>query len=477
MRRSLLMPLVLVFVLLVSACAPLISQQPATEAVPTPLMAEETLAESQLPDIVDTAVAAGSFQTLVTALQAANLDAALKGEGPFTVFAPTDDAFAKLPADTIDQLLSDTENLSKVLLYHVVPGQVMASDVTDGLTVETLEGSPLTFTVSDGVVKVNDAVVTTTDIKAANGVIHVIDTVILPPAVEVPAAGEGDATAQDIVDTAVAAGQFNTLVTAVQAAGLVDALKGEGPFTLFAPTDDAFAKLPAETLQALLADPQALGNILLYHVIPGAIMAADVANGMSAGTLQGSPVTFSVQDGAVKINDAVIVATDIKASNGVIHVIDSVILPSTEGAAAAPQTPETPAGAGDIVDTAVAAGQFNTLLAAAEAAGLAETLKGDGPFTVFAPTDEAFAKLPAGSVESLLADPAKLKDVLLYHVVSGRMSSEELLNMGFVTTLLGRSLPINKSGNDVTVKNAKVVAPDVQASNGVIHVIDTVLLP
>lgn len=477
MRRSLLMPLALVLVLLVSACAPLISQQPATEAVPTPLMAEEMPAESQLPDIVDTAVAAGSFQTLVTALQTANLDAALKGEGPFTVFAPTDDAFAKLPADTIDQLLSDTETLSKVLLYHVVPGQVMASDVTDGLTAETLEGSSLTFTVSDGVVKVNDAVVTTTDIKAANGVIHVIDTVILPPAVEMPAAEEGDAAAQDIVDTAVTAGQFNTLVTAVQAAGLVDALKGEGPFTVFAPTDDAFAKLPAETLQGLLADPQALGNILLYHVISGAIMAADVADGMSAGTLQGSPVTFSVQDGTVKINDAAVVATDIKASNGVIHVIDSVILPPAEGAAAAPQTPETPAGAGDIVDTAVAAGQFNTLLAAAEAAGLVETLRGDGPFTVFAPTDEAFAKLPAGSVESLLADPAKLKDVLLYHVVSGQMSSEELVNMGFVTTLLGRSLPINKSGNDVAVKNAKVVAPDVQASNGVIHVIDTVLLP
>ena len=145
------------------------------------------------------------------------------------------------------------------------------------------------------------------------------------------AAAEPAAPAADIVDTAVSAGTFGTLVAAVQAAGLVDTLKGEGPFTVFAPTDEAFAALPAGTLEQLLADPQGqLTQILLYHVVPGKVMAADVKDGMEATTVQGSPVKFMVADGKVMINDANIVATDVEATNGVIHVIDKVILPPSE---------------------------------------------------------------------------------------------------------------------------------------------------
>ena len=151
-------------------------------------------------------------------------------------------------------------------------------------------------------------------------------------------AAAAPAEGSDIVDTAVAAGSFPTLVAAVQAADLVDALKGEGPFTVFAPTEEAFAALPAGTLESLLADPAALANILLYHVVPGKVMAADVTDGLTAETLQGSTVTFTVADGSVKINDANIVTTDIEASNGVIHVIDAVILPPADSeAAAAPE--------------------------------------------------------------------------------------------------------------------------------------------
>jgi uncharacterized surface protein with fasciclin (FAS1) repeats len=135
------------------------------------------------------------------------------------------------------------------------------------------------------------------------------------------------AAAKDIVDTAVASGKFNTLVKAVAAAGLVDALKGPGPFTVFAPTDAAFAALPPGTLDGLLKDPAALKKILLYHVLSGDVMAAQVKDGMTANTLEGAPVKFAVSNGAVKINDANIVTTDTKTSNGVIHVIDKVILP------------------------------------------------------------------------------------------------------------------------------------------------------
>jgi uncharacterized surface protein with fasciclin (FAS1) repeats len=322
----------------------------------TLLIGSTPLLHAQMADmnIVETAAANEDFSTLVAAVQAAGLADVLAGEGPFTVFAPTNDAFAALPAGTVEALLADpTGDLTQILLYHVIPGKVMAADVTDGLEVETVQGSTVTFTVADGKVMINDAEVVMTDIETSNGVIHVISSVILPPAegdmAEEAMAEEEmtdeamaeDAMMGDIVDIASGNGDFSTLVAAVQAAGLVDALKGEGPFTVFAPTNDAFAALPAGTLDTLLADPSGdLTQILLYHVISGKVMAADVTDGLEAETLQGSTVTFSVADGKVMINDAEIIMTDIEASNGVIHVIDAVLLPPTGGAMAAEEMDE-----------------------------------------------------------------------------------------------------------------------------------------
>lgn len=175
----------------------------------------------------------------------------MKGEGPFTVFAPTDEAFAKLPEGTLETLLKpeNKQQLTNILLYHVLPGKVMSSEVKDGLIADTALGTSVFFKV-DMASYINEAQIIITDIEASNGVIHVIDTVILP---------------KDIVDAAVF-NKFNTLVAAVQAAGLVDTLKGEGPFTVFAPTDEAFAKLPAGTLDNLLkpANKKQLTDILLY---------------------------------------------------------------------------------------------------------------------------------------------------------------------------------------------------------------------
>ena len=186
MKRSLVLPILLVTLMALAACAPVAAPAPAAPApVATEAPAAEApaaLAAPAMADIVDTAIAAGSFTTLVAAVQAAGLVDALKADGPFTVFAPTDDAFAKLPAGTVDSLLADPEALSAILLYHVVPGKVMAADVTDGLSADTLNGAPVSFHVADGVVMINDATVTATDIEASNGVIHVIDSVILPPA-------------------------------------------------------------------------------------------------------------------------------------------------------------------------------------------------------------------------------------------------------------------------------------------------------
>jgi uncharacterized surface protein with fasciclin (FAS1) repeats len=301
-----------------------------------------------------------------------------------------------------------------------------------------------------------------TDIEASNGVIHVIDAVILPPS-------EESASAMDIVDTAIGAGDFDTLVQAIQAAGLEDALRGEGPLTVFAPTDAAFAALPEGTLEALLADPTGqLQQILLYHVLNGQVMAADVADGLMASTLQGDDVNFAVDGNKVTINDVSIVLTDIEASNGVIHVIDAVILPPVPDAAALL----------DIVDTAIGAGDFDTLVMAIQAAGLEDALRGQGPFTVFAPTSIAFSELPAGTLPSLLADPlGQLQQILLYHVIPGEVLAADVTDGLVATTLQGEDVQFVVDGSKVTINDATITATDIRAANGVIHVIDRVILP
>ncbi len=284
-----------------------------------------TAHETALPsaDVVDVAFGQGALYYLVEALEAADLAGALRGEGPFTVFAPLDEAFLALPAGTLSTLLADPAgDLTEILLYHVVPGRLAEEGITQGQVVETLQGGSVTLSDAHGLLTVNGAVVRAV-IPAENGVIYMIDRVLLP--------SESPVVLLDIVDTAVAAGSFNTLATALAAAELIDALKGEGPFTVFAPTDEAFSALPEGTLEALLADPAGdLKQILLYHVLEGQVLAEAVADGLVVETLQGGTVRFSLVDGAPRINDSSILSTDILASNGVIHVIDAVLLPVAE---------------------------------------------------------------------------------------------------------------------------------------------------
>lgn len=271
--------------------------------------------------------------------------------------------------------------------------------------------------------------------------------------------------AADIVDTAVQAGSFKTLAAALEAAGLVDALKGEGPFTVFAPTDDAFAQLPEGTVESLLKpeNKDKLTAILTYHVVPGSVKADQVVKLTGATTLNGQRVDINVADGKVSVDDASVVKTDIECSNGVIHVIDSVLMPASD----------------NIPTTAEKAGSFSTLLAAVNAAGLAEALSGEGPFTVFAPTDDAFAALPEGTVETLLKpeNRDKLAAILKYHVIPGRIYSDDALKAKKAETLQGQPIKIMAKNGKAMVNKANLVATDIDASNGVIHVIDSVLMP
>ncbi len=269
----------------------------------------------------------------------------------------------------------------------------------------------------------------------------------------------------DIVDTAVEAGSFNTLAAALKAAGLIDALKGKGPFTVFAPTDDAFAALPEGTVETLLKpeNKAMLTAILTYHVVPGRVPAAKVVKMDGTGTLNGQRANITVDGSTVKVDNATVVKTDIKCTNGIIHVIDRVILPSDK----------------DLIDTAVDAGSFSTLAAALKAAGLIETLKGEGPFTVFAPTDAAFAKLPAGTVEDLLKPENKdqLIAILTYHVVPGRLYASDVVKQKKLTTVQGQRAGISMKNGNAMIDAATILDVDIDTTNGVIHVIDSVILP
>jgi transforming growth factor-beta-induced protein len=275
-----------------------------------------------------------------------------------------------------------------------------------------------------------------------------------------------------VVEIAAGNPAFSTLVTAVKAAGLAETLSSKGPFTVFAPTNEAFAALPKGTLEALLKpeNRDLLRKVLTYHVVSGDLMAKDLRSGQVA-TVAGSAVAVKVQNGKVSVNNANVINADVDATNGVIHVIDRVLLPPELMAA-------RPTQAGTIVEIAASNPSFSTLVTAVKAAGLAETLSSKGPFTLFAPTDEAFAALPKGTLEKLLKPENRnlLRKVLTYHVVSGDLMAKDLRS-GHVKTVAGSAVAVKVRNQGISVNNAKVVKADINAKNGVIHVIDRVLLP
>jgi uncharacterized surface protein with fasciclin (FAS1) repeats len=408
-------------------------------------------------DIVGIASSTSSVSTLVTALEAAGLVDALQGDGPFTVFAPVNAAFADLGSDVVAGLL-DTGNLdllTRVLTFHVVPGTAAFSDdLTDGQTVTTLEGGTLEIGVSGSGVTVNGVSVTSADIEATNGVIHLIDEVLIP-------------SDTDVYETAVLTAGTTTLASAVLAANLDDDLQGAGPFTVFAPTNAAFAAVDAYTLGALLAagNKDILERVLGFHVIAGQkIMAADLTDGAMVPTLEGGMLTVDLSNATdPKVNGVSITATDIEVSNGVIHLVDEVILPEF-----------------NIVETAILTEGFSTLVAAVGAADLGAALSDEAAsLTVFAPTNAAFEAL-GGTVDLLLeaGNQSILSDVLLYHVLGSAVASTALADGLTQATLETGDVTFNAdagSPSGFKINDANITAVDIQTSNGVIHVIDAVL--
>jgi len=411
--------------------------------------------------VVDVIVNSDVHNLLEAAVGAAGLVDALSGEGPFTVFAPTDDAFIALAGAlgaTAEDLLALPE-LSDILLYHVVGAQVLSTDLADGATATTLNGADVTVTINDDGIFINDAQVTVADITTDNGVVHVIDAVLLPP---------GEPEPFTVVDVIVNSDVHNLLEAAVGTAGLVDALSGEGPFTVFAPTDDAFLALAGAlgaSAEDLLALPE-LSDILLYHVIGAQVLSTDLTDGATATTLLGEDVTVTINDDGIFINDAQVTVADIVTDNGVVHVIDAVLL--------VPEPPYT------VVDVIVNSDVHNLLEAAVLEADLAGALSGEGPFTVFAPTDDAFIALAGAlgvTAEDLLALP-ELTDILLYHVIGAQVLSTDLSDGATATTLNGADVTVEiDCAGGIFINDAQVTVADIVTDNGVVHVIDAVLLP
>ncbi|WP_299216017.1 fasciclin domain-containing protein [uncultured Aquimarina sp.] len=400
------------------------------------------LIETVFPDktIVDLIVEDGRFTSLVGALQATDLVAPLSGEGPFTVFAPTDEAFAAL------EEVPGLEVLKQILLYHVASGRFNTAELLIEEMITTLQGEDVKVSLNENnEIVINDTVkLLSANIGGSNGVIQIIDTVLIPPSFQ---------PLPSIVEIAVATPELSTLVGALQAANLVDTLNGDGPFTVFAPTNAAF-----DALDAIPAG-DALTEVLLYHVAAGKFTAEDLLAGQTVTTAQGDEVTIEIINGEVFLNSSIKVSiADIEASNGIVHVIDGVLLP--------------PADLQSIVEIAVDTPELSTLVGALQAANLVDTLNGDGPFTVFAPTNAAFDALdaiPAGDA---------LTEVLLYHVAAGKFTAEDLLAGQTVTTVQGDEVAIDMIDGEVFLNgNVKVSIADIEASNGIVHVIDGVLLP
>lgn len=404
--------------------------------------------------IADIAAGSPDFSMLVAAASRAGLVELLDAPGTYTVFAPTDAAFA---ASGITMAMIESmpvADLTGILTYHALGAEVPSTAITAGptTTVATLTlflGTTGGVTLNGGSSVTGGANVVTADVEADNGVVHVIDRVLLPP--NIPALA--------------VYGGLSTLAAAVGSAGLLDALSGAGPFTVFAPTNEAFAALPA------VPSGDALATVLLHHVVRGSVLSTAVpAMAPSlAPNAYGDDLTllFDTSSGVVVNGRATVTVADLRATNGIVHVVDEVLLPM------------------NVVDAATAAGLTGLLGAVGAAAEIspgvtvADALAAQAPYTVFAPDDDAFAA--AASILETLT-PTDVRDVLLFHVLdpavfTAPVLAADLPTAGSDLATLNAAPMAFSPGPPPTVDGAGIAVTDIVVTNGVVHVIDAVMVP
>ena len=401
------------------------------------------------PSIVEVAQDAGGFETLLTLAEQAGLVTTLQFLGPFTTFAPTDDAFENLFENVDPTTLSD-EQITNVLLYHVLSGETLSTDLGPEQMVETVAGEEIYITAENGSVAVNrTSNVVTADIDApTNGVIHIVDEVLLPNAFT-PVTG--------VVQKNYELATLLSLVA--DRPDILDILSNPNDdFTIFAPNNDAFSDILAENPG--LTDDQ-VTQVLAYHVLAAEVLSGNLEETQTVETLGGEDIYVTVDNGSVMINNsASVVTADLQGNNGAVHIIDGVLLPNAF----------TPV-------TGIVAKNYNlsTLLSlVADRPDILDALSGDGEFTVFAPTDEAFETALEAFPD--LTDE-QITEILTYHVLAAEVLSTDLADGQTAETLQGEEITVSINDDGVQINNANVVTVDLAGTNGVVHIIDAVILP
>jgi transforming growth factor-beta-induced protein len=414
-------------------------------------------------NIVEVAQSDPNLSTLVSAITAANLTEVLSEGGPFTVFAPTNDAFSQLDPDVLNAIISTPSLLTALLQYHVVNGSVSSSQLTNGDVATLLSGQSIAVEVSGGMVTLNgSSQVASADVEASNGIIHIIDEVLLPE----------DVSVQTIVQIAASDPNFSILVSALSKPELSDLLAAANDptsdLTVFAPNNDAFNAVLAALGKTSIDELPVtlLREIVEYHIAAGALMSNELTDGLLPTLLTDESVTVTT-DGGVKINDSNVISADIKAINGVIHAIDAVLLPSYAAAAV-----------GTISELVLFDPNYTILAAALRKAELLETVSTTDDLTLFAPDNAAFIAAGITSLDGL--DKEALTPILLYHVLGAKVLSSQLPADGMATTLSSdQKMYLGYLNNSVVLINGltKITGVDMEKSNGVVHTIDRTLVP
>jgi len=434
-RLCLLVGLPLMAVLLITACS--------DDDNPTADNPDQEL------NIVETAEEAGNFTTLLSVAGDLGLAETLQNE-ELTLFAPTDAAFEALPDGLIDSLTD--EQLTEIILYHLLAGTVASNQIAAQQDAVTEQGERLLLqSIANGVTVNGSASVVLADVSASNGIIHAVNEVLLPAEFRDPG----------IIETAEAAGGFSILLGAIEDAGLTTTLQFLEDFTVFAPTDDAFNDLGIETVESLTAEQ--LTDVLTYHVLDGEVPSTALQPEQTVTALNGGDLFITLDGEGVTVNGtSSVVTADIDADNGVIHAVDQVLLPDAFG---------------NVVDNAVKRYDLTTLVDLVTQQQLAGTLSdADAEYTVFAPTNDAFAAI-SSTLETLTDE--QVTNTLLYHVLESAVQAGDLNETQNVPTLnSGEEILIEVSEGVITINgSATVQIADVATTNGVIHIIDAVLIP
>ncbi len=512
--------------------------EPTLEGTPiATLTPDPDAALSDETSVIDTLANLPEFQSMTALIRQVELTDKLQSAGPYVLLAPTDAAFEALPEGVLAGLTADETDLADVLMYHIIEGEF------DSDALRSVD-PPATTLLGDGL-ELGD-VEFGEELPASNGRVYPINQVLIPASVEVnspdadqetvaeqaeeaedaraeaevaeqsdapeePTAEPEAVTAfpeQQIIDEASASGTILDIVSSAEELSLVTELlnatelartlsEDAGPFTFFAPTNDAVNALSDDTLALLLNEPRArLAPILSYHLTDSAITSVELIDIAPTNLLMvdDAEALISVEGDAVFIDDAQIIQYNIEAENGLVHVIDTLLVPPTERESLLQEdsvftdqqateddnriTIDDRGEINNLMDTLIAASDATILVNLIEAADLTDVLGSseDGPYTIFAPTDSAFRDLPEGTLETLSEGPVgNLAPLLLAHVVPGEVRAANLAD-GELDTLTNQPLTIAIDGDGITVNGAQIVASDIIAENGIIHFIDDVLL-